>query len=405
MLTGDLVRVSLDKNGLVKPGFVDPANGRMRARADEILAVLREGVGRRRWELDEEIAAIVGDGVDHKLTRGLVKLALDRCDFEVRSPLPPAELRARVFRMATEAGPLATHAIEGGRPTREQLLQRLAEEFGVSADDLSGSLYADHAERQVLASLEEVDGAWLLQRYNVALVQAVLYKAVELKILLEHPHPARVRQILRAVKFHQLIHAVQRTPVGLVVTLDGPASLFSQTTRYGLALARFFPALLLVETPWRLEARVEWTRGQRTLALDSACGLRSHYRDAGAWVPREVQTLVERWPTLDTGWDLVEDAAPLAQGPDRVVVPDLGFRKEGRIAWLEVLGYWRKAGLAARLAAQAEHGPDNLFLAVSRKLAGDPATLPDTVIPFSEVVPTRELLRRLETQARPEATR
>jgi predicted nuclease of restriction endonuclease-like RecB superfamily len=236
-------------------------------------------------------------------------------------------------------------------------------------------------------------------------VQAVLYKAVELKILLEHPAPARVRQLLRAVKFHQLIHSVQRTPVGLVVNIDGPASLFSQTTRYGLALARFFPALLLVETPWRVEARVQWTRGQRTLALDSAFGLRSHYRDAGAWVPREVQTLVERWPSLDTGWELIADAAPLAQGTDRVVVPDLGFRKEGRVAWLEVLGYWRKAGLAGRLAAQAEHGPGNLILAVSRKLAGDPATLPDAVLPFTEVIPTRELLRRLDAEARPEETR
>ncbi len=405
MLTGELVRVSLDKNGLVKPGFVDPGNARLRERAQEILDVLREGVGRRRGEIDEEIAAIVGDGVDHKLTRGLVKLALDRCDFEVQSPVPPADLRARVFRMATHEGPLATHAVEGGRPTRLQLFERLGVEFGVDPEALAGSLYADHAERQVLSTVDALDADKLLHRYNVALVQAVLYKAVELKILLEHPAPARVRQLLRAVKFHQLIHSVQRTPVGLVVTIDGPASLFSQTTRYGLALARFFPALLLVETPWRVEARVQWTRGQRTLALDSAFGLRSHYRDAGAWVPREVQTLAERWPSLDTGWELIADAAPLAQGTDRVVVPDLGFRKEGRVAWLEVLGYWRKAGLAGRLAAQAEHGPGNLILAVSRKLAGDPATLPDAVLPFTEVIPTRELLRRLEAQARPEETR
>ena len=405
MLTGELVRVSLDKNGLVKPGFIDPKNERLRERATQTLDLLREGVGRRRGDIDEEIAAIVGDGVDHKLTRGLVKLALDRCTFEVQSPVPPAELRARVFRLATQDGPLASHAVEGGRPTREQLYARIGEELGVSPEALAASLYADHTERQVLTAMEPIDTDWLLYRYNVALVQAVLYKAVELKILLEHPSPGRVRQVLRAVKFHQLIHTVQRTPIGLMLTLDGPASLFSQTTRYGLALARFFPALLLVDTPWRIEARVTWTRGQRTLALDSAAGLRSHYRDVGAWIPREVQTLMERWPGLDTGWELVTDAEPIGQGPDRVVVPDLGFRKDGRVAWLEVLGYWRKAGLAARLASQAEHGPANLLLAVSRKLAGDPATLPDTVIPFTEVVPTRELLRRLEAQARPEETR
>jgi hypothetical protein len=42
------------------------------------------------------------------------------------------------------------------------------------------------------------------------------------------------------------------------------------------------------------------------------------------------------------------------------------------------------------------YGPKNLIVAVSKKLAGEDAELPDGVIPFAEVIPSREVLRRLE---------
>jgi predicted nuclease of restriction endonuclease-like RecB superfamily len=377
------------------------------------------------------VEAIVGDGVDHKLARGLVKLLEDRCDFEVRSPLPPALLRARVFAAAAARGPLAPLPVEGGRPTRLQLLAELAEELSaersaepapaetpddeeggspraraprprITAEDLAEALYADHAERQVLTAMEPVTPEGLLHRYNLALVQAVLYKALELRVLLEHPSAGELRAILRAVKFHQLIHTAARTPMGVTLTLDGPASLLAQTTRYGLALAKFLPTLVRAGCPWRAEARVAWVRGQRTMALDASLGLVAEGINPGSWVPREVTWLLERWEALNSGWEVVQEVTPLQQGPDRVVVPDLGFRKNGRVAWLEVLGFWRKASLKARLEAQAAHGPPHLLLAVSKKLAGEKGEVPEGVIPFAEVIPARELLARVERVAREE---
>jgi predicted nuclease of restriction endonuclease-like RecB superfamily len=176
------------------------------------------------------------------------------------------------------------------------------------------------------------DAAWLLHRYNVALVQSLLLHAGELVISLSAPAPARLRQLLRAVKFHQLIHAVTRAEDGWQITVDGPASCLSQGTRYGMALARFFPALLLLPTAWSLRAEIAAGRGSRTLTLASADGLRSHYRDVGGWEPQELVTFIERWNAADTGWELSTDAPPLRQGPQDVVVPDLCFRKDGRVA-------------------------------------------------------------------------
>ncbi len=398
MLTGELIRVKAQKGELV-PSFVDPASERLLERAEELLTLFREGVGRRRAELDEEVDAIVGDGTDHKLTKGLVKVLTDRSEFDVSAPLPPAEIRAAVFRAAARTGPLSALAVEGGRPTAADIYKAVGEALGVDPAALEGALYADHADQQVLTAVDVPSARWLLDRYNVALVQAVLLKASELRITLHSPEPARARQLLRAVKFHQLIFDVRPLPDGYELVLDGPASLFSQTTRYGVALAKFFPALLLQPGDWTATAVVDW-RGKKTMKLTPASKLRSHYRDVGAYETRESEWFEERFRALDSGWTLDREVLPLHQGGEGVVVPDFRLRKDGRTAYLEILGFWRKGSIQRRLALLSRHGPTNLVVAVSKRLAGDAGELPDAVVPFAEVIPAKEVLRRVEAVAK-----
>lgn len=398
MLTGDLIRVKVQK-GELTPSFVDPDAQKLIDRAEELLTLFREGVGRRRVELDEQIDTLVGDGTDHKLVKGLVKVLTDKSEFDVSAPIPPAEIRAKVFRHATARGPLSPLAIEGGRPTAAQIYAEVAAELGVDPSALEGALYADHADQQVLTTVAVPSARWLLDRYNVALVQSVLLKASELRVRLVNPEPARTRPLLRAVKFHQLICDVRVLPDGYELVLDGPASLFSQTTRYGMALARFFPALLLQPSGWEATAKVDW-RGKKTMKLTPAMGLRSHYRDTGAYETRESLWFEERFLALDSGWTLDREVHPLHQGGEGVVVPDFRFTKGDKVAWLEILGFWRKGSIDRRLTLLKRHGPTNLVVAVSKKLAGEAGDLPDSVVPFAEVIPAKEVLRRVEAIAR-----
>lgn len=393
MLTGDLVRVKIAK-GEFSPSYVDPTSERLLERAEELLTLFRGGVGRRRVDLDDEVDLIVGDGVDHKLTKGLVKVLTDRAEFDVSAPLPPAEIRAKVFRASARMGPISAVRVEGGRPTAAEVYAEVARETGFDAAALEAALYADHADQQVLTSVDVPTARWLLDRYNVALVQAVLFKANELRITLKGVPPARLRQLMRAVKFHQLIFDLHVTKDGYELVLDGPASLFSQTTRYGSALAKFFPALLLLAEGWEAAAKVEW-RGKRTLKLAPGL-LRSHYRDVGAYETRESLWFEERFVALDSGWTLDREVVPLSQGGEAAVVPDFRFRKDGRTAYLEILGFWRKGSVERRLKLLKRYGPKNLIVAVSKKLAGEDAELPDGIIPFAEVIPSKEVLRRLE---------
>jgi hypothetical protein len=165
-----------------------------------------------------------------------------------------------------------------------------------------------------------------------------------------------------------------------------------------MQLANFFPALLLQSGAWRMEALVHWGRRRlrKTLQITSDHGLSSHYRDQGAWRSRAETWFEERFVALETGWCL-EPGEPLDLGSQDLLVPDFTFRKQGRVAHLDIVGFWRKGYLDKRLKSV----PDNVVVAVSRKLSGDKkSTLPDRVVAFSEVIPPKKVLALVEQVAR-----
>ncbi len=426
MLTGDLVRARVVK-GRVRPMLIDPDSPEMQARARELIRIFRDGVGERRAELEEILTAWSGGEADAKLFQGLVHLVERRAEYGVDSPIPPGQLRVEVFREAAARGPLAAVAVEGGPPTAEDIYRTIAErhstpEKPVDPLKLPEALYADHPDAMRLLSVElpgddsdagdDLAAEWLLHRYNTALVQTILFSATSLIITLQRPTPARARQLFRAIKFHQLIHAIipsgtpSGTPSGPAgdtdyrIILDGPASLFSQTSRYGVALARFLPALLLQPGDWELEAPLLWKGKESVFAFGSLLGLRSHYRDVGGWTPREAQWLIDRLAGMETGWEVVTEPDPVQVG-DVVIVPDLTFRQGRRVAHLEILGFWRKGSVQHRLALLKQPSASNLILAVSRRLCGEEEEQDlQGVIPFAEVIPAKEVLKLVEARAK-----
>lgn len=409
MLTSELLRVRV-KGKQLFPRFVDPEDEELKAWAGELLGLFQAAV-EERWRLEAILEAtreMEGLRLDQMLYRGLAKVLLDRATFETHSPIPPPELRARAFALAATRGPLALEAGPTGLPTAATVLGELATELDTTAEALSEALYADLKEQQRLMAFEGFDlyaedaDITLLHRYNLALAQAVLLRASELTVVLGRPEPHRMRQLLRFARFFQLMFRARRLSTGAVeLVFDGPQSLLQQSTRYGLQLATFLPALLLQPAPWRLEAEVMWGKTRKfrkTLELTHEAGLRGHYADRGAWTSRAEELLLSRLAELEHGW-MVGPGTLLDLGDQRVLAPDLALRKDGRVAYVDIVGFWRKGYLEQRL----KETPSHVILAVSKRLCGDKAALPATVqkqvVVFAEIINAKEIIARAEAVA------
>ena len=162
-----------------------------------------------------------------------------------------------------------------------------------------------------------------------------------------------------------------------------------------MQLALFLPGLLLVPTPWSLKGVIQWNKRKKKLELDHNAGMQSHYKERGVWRSDAERVFEERFKAKDTGWSIGPGALIKLKG-QRILQPDFTLKKGTRTVHLEIVGFWRKGQLSSLL----KDCPDNVFLLVSKRLAGDKSGIPQNiakrVVPFAEVIPISKVLEAIE---------
>jgi hypothetical protein len=166
--------------------------------------------------------------------------------------------------------------------------------------------------------------------------------------------------------------ATTDTAEGYEAILDGPASLFSQSRKYGIRMANFLPALPLCDR-WEMHAEILGdeegpTSDTLSFELDHTDGLSSHYAAQGDFDSDVEQTLAQKWDRANTDWELVREDDVLDLGAE-VMIPDFALEHpDGRRAILEIVGFWTPEYLDEKLAKIREADLDHLLIAVSERL-------------------------------------
>jgi uncharacterized protein len=414
MLRSEHVIARLSRGRLV-PHQLSKSDPRALEVAEELCEAYAEHVGGLRSRLEEELAVReeeLGPRLDprrgFRIVRALSKLLEERATWGTPTAADPYTIRTRIFELAA-ALPEPPAAEPGllGAPTRDDVLSRVAAETGI--EDPAALMYADRQGAQLLEGFEEPSPEELIARYNVAQIQGVLYAARELVVDLGGGADARL--VFHYVKLLGLIYALEPTQSGYRLRLDGPLSIFGSTRKYGLRLAKFLPGLLLT-SPWKLSATVEWKTRDTILELDSeTSGLETHY--VGPKSEHEAdpvrEAFVRAWERAkDTGgWELATGTGILSFPELKAaLVPDFTLERAGERVHLEVLGFWSERNLVERVALlrEARKRGNRVLVAVSEKLGASSEALSEAVeggvIPFKERLAPKAVLAALEAPDR-----
>ena len=403
MLTGNLVRVKTTSKRRIMPLYLPRDNPQWLEVAESLVLIFREGVGMTRGEIESEIEELVGEGMATLAHRGLAKVLEDRAEFEVVADVPPETIREKVFSAAAEQRRSA-HAAGPRVPfQRDAVLKAVAVELGLGPEQVAASLFADLKDENRMLKFDDMTAQRLVDRYNVALAQAVLIRSVLVTAEVRGEKPARYRQLFRQLKFHRLLYRVEGSmSAGYVFHIDGPLSLFSATNKYGLQMALFLPTLLRCQD-FRLDAELRWgpKREPRTFHLESSEGLVSHAADLGTFVPPEVGAFVERFRQVAPAWEVTEATDVLELGREGIWVPDFRFvhKATGLDVFVEVLGFWKRSSLERLLRLLPTHGPARYVLAISDRLKVDEealSDLPGPVLRFKEIPNAGEMAALLD---------
>jgi len=401
VLTADLVRARRKGDELAITALKGKTRSAALEVAERLIDTAREMQGASRGEVEQRWQT-AATGVAKKLGDGLRKLVEDRCDFEVRTEHSPSEMRQAVFIAAAAA---RTALPDGESFDRAPVLAEQAQALGLSVTELEQALYADLRAVQRLMAFRGLTAEQLLEVYDRSQAQAVLLKAVEVVAEVHCKDAYAYRVLFRKLKFHRLLHRVEPlADGGYRLVIDGPFSLFSSSTKYGLSLALSLPAIQACDR-YKLSAALRWGPERRPLVFKlEGKGARAE-GDEGAALPDEVAAFVERFAKLKTPWKVAPSADILEVPGAGVSVPDLRFENAdtGEVAYLEVMGFWSREAVFKRVELVRAGLDARVLFAVSSRLRVSEAVLDEADIPselyvYKGALNPRELLRRLDAE-------
>ena len=373
-------------------------HGQYLEHAGRMLAVYRSGIGTTRRELHRSVHNILGaePDCDRRRIAAFCKLLDDGSEFEKDRRRRSAELRLRVFSFAAKYHPLVSQPRRLNENAEHAIKNQLAAAEGMPWPQLADALYADLIDYQRLARFDGyVDASAFLARYNVAQLQACLYRAESTRVIASR----HFKTILRHVKLARLLHEIRRVgPEEYQIDVTGPASVLGSTRRYGVSFARFIPALLACQG-WRMTAvvRTPWG-GSAWLDLGPEDGLSSHLAP-----PEEFDSTIEEdfavtFGVERDGWRLVREGAILYES-QATFVPDFVFRHaDGREAFLEIVGFWTPEYLEKKRQTLRRFRHHRVLLAVAKRSLRNGAALPEGVIGYGRAIDPEAVLWLLQAR-------
>ncbi|MFZ5892422.1 MAG: DUF790 family protein [Myxococcota bacterium] len=344
-------------------------------------------VGRTVGERDAELPALaraiarehgaakrVADGVAHVLVR--------RFTTEVDAVAKPGHVRRVTFEEAA----------------REEIFNRglalasAAQRLSLTVDAVEHALFADRpSRRKIVADKTPLNAGELVEAYNLALVQGLLVRSEQVRVeVREH-----VRAVVRFAKLASLLCTYSVCQNGTRLDVSGPLSILRHTTKYGFALASFFPAVVAT-AGFRLEARCV-LGGEPMLVRIDACDriARTHKlpRDADSAVERALARDIRR---LGTPWTLVRESDAISIG-GRSFFPDFTLRHpDGFLALVEVVGFYTPEYLRSKLGALRGAATRPLIVCIDESLACDDGEIPGAILRFKRRIDAATLIAAAE---------
>jgi len=361
------------RKGKIRPKFI--ADHHLAAELIEIFSNFR---GRSYKELQEELR--LREGKNFKVVRGLSILLERECKFQPKTTLDSRKVRTYLF----------DHGLVLNEEERRTVIQEAATVFKVAPTEIEAAMFGDLQEELDLVEFTPPSPERLIRTYNLALIQTLLFDAVNFRFKVSE----NWQQIFRQIKFLGLMYELNEQ-----VEVTGAAGLFKNIKKYGTAFAKLVPAVLK-SREWEIEAQITTLIGnepriytfqlnsQEEIPLPKVQGKPPQFdSEVEARFFREFQA-------LHTHWEIRREPEVIKAGL-YAFIPDFGFYYKDLKYFLEIVGFWTPEYLNKKITKIRETQVP-LIIAVNEKLNCHKEDFKGDVILYKNHVPTEPILKILQ---------
>ena len=356
--------------GNIIPSFIKPDDFVLNKFSESLVSLFSNSLGLSRADLEQETACILSAfEIDSIIQKGLLKLLMDRLTFESSFSGNISEFRNSVFINSNDYihSEKTLNLIE--------YKKEVAENLKLKSDDLEFLLYSDLPEFNKVTKFKEISPIGLINRYNIALVQGLLYycEYIQIKLFLSDCNKGDLRYLLKQTRFFQLSIQINKNDDSFEILLDGPLSLFLHTQKYGFNLAAFFPSLVLIKK-WELEAKIEigkLAKQQGILKLNHKSPLLSHYKMYSSYIPEDFIMFESLFLEKSNEWKIQSECDDILYDGKNYFFPDYKFVKNDKFVYLELFHSWHKLAIKQRILNFEKNPSCLLIVGISKALLKD----------------------------------
>lgn len=391
MLPSNLL-VVWKRKGEIAPRYAKLSADNLEA-ANGLIEAYKGHVGEKKKVLKALVADLENRGYEYRFVRALALLLDRRSTFTCNSKVNPVDLRRKVFQ-ATEKFGLPTNL---GR--RRRVMEFVASEMALTTEKLEEYLYSDLDDELLLEKFDPPSASELLEQYNLSLTQTLLFDSTELNFTAS----GNWQRLFHSVKKLGLIYEVYKDN-DFWVKIDGPASLFKLTRRYGISIAKLLP-IIVANPEWTVSAKILWKY------TNEICNLKIESRKHGALLKKPnllpvtydsavEQSFSSQFQAVKSGWTLRREPEPVPAGK-QVIIPDFSLERAGVKVYLEVVGFWTEEYLM-RKTEKLRQVEEKMLLLVDEALACEKLAALEkrpqlNFIYYRDRIPLASILRYLET--------
>jgi predicted nuclease of restriction endonuclease-like RecB superfamily len=382
------------RKGVIQPRYAKQTVDSLHV-ANILIDAYKHNVGKKKSALKRIADNLEDEGYDYHFVRGLSLLLDRRSVFKCVSQVDPTELRRKIFYATGKTGPATTPE------QRKTTVEKVSSQLGVSSEALEELMYADLESELILQEFHPVSPQELLEKYNLSLTQTLLFDSTELKFTVS----ANWQKIFFKAKRLGLIYEVYNDNE-FWVKIDGPASLFKLTRRYGTAIAQLLPAIIF-SPKWTVEAKILWkfTNEIYTFKLESwkHSPLFGTHQTTESYDSAVEEDFAKRFKALNSHWQLKREPEPVTAG-QHVLIPDFSFEREGIKLYMEVVGFWTTEYLLRKIE-KLKKTEERMLVAVDENLACEILTKLENqqslnIIYYRHKIPLPPILRHLQDALR-----
>jgi len=266
--------------------------------ASNLIQLFQSSIGNRRFEIEDEIKAYHLEASNPKIVEGMAKILFQRSEFSHQHIENPEGFRNTIYSQSANYWRNNPDAKITFDQHKSKILSPIE---GFEKDWLDATellLFSDISSNQKMTGFESIKPENLIHRFNIEQVQGLLISAKKMELRIQKQSDATLRQVLQMMKFFRLIYTLDSLEDDSIhLTIDGPGSILENGRSYGLELAQFFPAILLLQVEWELKATLEIRNRPRNffLEINQKNPYQTHYTAKGIWKHERIEQIVSRF--------------------------------------------------------------------------------------------------------------